>query len=393
MPLRSRNKVVLAKVESTSGTDSIPVVATDALLVNEVSVVPKPNILDSPELRGVLDAGIPVVGVTPVEVTLAVPLKASGAAGTAPETQPLLLACGLAETIRAATGPTTAAGGTATTFTIDTGLNPTWPTTTALGAALIGVPVSLSGNPAIAKLVLITDYTVAAGIATVTVDHMFSPVLSSSTVATIPQTVRYQPSSAQPSSITIYVYVDGLLWKVVGCRGELEVVLKSGEKGMLNFTFQGLYGSKTDVALPAGSTVIVDSARPQAWKNGRMSVGRLQTCIRDFSLKMNNQFPSPDCPNAVEGLDPPEIVSRDLQGTANPMETLVATRDIFGDFRAEIHKPLGAIIGTVAGNRVGLTVRSAKYRSEEQQDRDGFVAVNVPFSATGTDDGFQLSHF
>lgn len=394
--LRSRNKVILVKVEGTSGTDSSPVVATDALLVDSIDVTPKANVLQSNELRGTLDAGIPTIGITPVDIKIVVPLKASGAAGTAPETQPLLLACGLAETTQVAIGPTTATGGTGTTFTIDTGAAPTWPTTTAAGTALLGLVVSLSGNPATAALATIVGYTVSAGIATVTLSRTFSPVLSSSTIATVQSSVRYQPSSAEPPSVTIYDYIDGILWKIVAVRGEMEMALKSGEKGMLTFTMSGLYhptAPKTDVALPANSTVIVDSSRPPVWKNGQSTVGSVLTCMRDFSLKLGNKIAYPSCPNAVEGIDPPEITARDMTGTANAYETLVATRNAFADFRAETKRPITAIVGTVAGNRVGASILAAMYTSETESDDNGFVGVSLPFSATGTDNGFQLAFF
>ena len=80
----------------------------------------------------------------------------------------------------------------------------------------------------------------------------------------------YAPASVSISSLTIYLYLDGLLYKLVGCRGSFNLTLTSGGVGRLSFTFQGLYLSKADAAVPAAT---YDATRPAPFKNGTMLVG------------------------------------------------------------------------------------------------------------------------
>lgn len=97
-----RNVAVLAKIETTYGTDATPTGAANAVLVSEVSVKPM-------EMKTVDRALIrPFLGNSeqlPTEIyngcEFSVELAGSGAAGTAPSIGPLLRACGFSETTAA----------------------------------------------------------------------------------------------------------------------------------------------------------------------------------------------------------------------------------------------------------------------------------------------------
>ena len=97
------DRLLLAKNEAVKGTDIVPTPANDAVRVRmspakEVAgtkisrVVVKPTMGELPHL----------IGKKTIVLTIEVEMKASGAAGTAPEYGPLLRACGLDETIVAA---------------------------------------------------------------------------------------------------------------------------------------------------------------------------------------------------------------------------------------------------------------------------------------------------
>lgn len=98
--LSPKRTVVLAKIESTYNTDSVPVAATDAVKCTNPQIAPvnlrlhqlmetKPSYSKQPR----------IFGGRLFQVTLEVYLKGSGTAGTPPEYGPLLRACGWSETI------------------------------------------------------------------------------------------------------------------------------------------------------------------------------------------------------------------------------------------------------------------------------------------------------
>lgn len=107
MAIRFERKAVLAKIETVYGTDASPAGNANAVLLKNVEVNP----LQGERLpRELLRTGYGnlaglLVG-RHVSLTARVDLAGSGAAGTAPAFGPLLRACGLAETIVAATSVT-----------------------------------------------------------------------------------------------------------------------------------------------------------------------------------------------------------------------------------------------------------------------------------------------
>ena len=100
MPSRyMRNTAILAKIESTYGTDSTPAEATNAILVSNVSINPlNAQNVARDSIRPFLGGSEQLVGVANIEMSFDVELAGSGTAGTPPAFGPLLRACGFVET-------------------------------------------------------------------------------------------------------------------------------------------------------------------------------------------------------------------------------------------------------------------------------------------------------
>lgn len=103
MPLLTRKRLILAKAETTYGTDSSPAGA-DAVLVRNLEITPIESDTVSRDLiRPYLGNSETLLANTRVGITFQVELAGSGTAGTAPRYGSILKACGLAETIVATT--------------------------------------------------------------------------------------------------------------------------------------------------------------------------------------------------------------------------------------------------------------------------------------------------
>lgn len=63
--------------------------------------------------------------------------------------------------------------------------------------------------------------------------------------------VTYNPVSSGHKSCSIYFYVDGLLFKLVGCRGDWKYKLNADGIVVIEFTFTGIFVQPTDTAVPA----------------------------------------------------------------------------------------------------------------------------------------------
>lgn len=97
-----RNTAILAKIETTYGTDATPTEAANALLVSNVSINPlNAQNVSRDLIRPFLGGSEQLVGAANIEMSFDVELAGSGTAGTAPAYGPLLRACGFAETLTA----------------------------------------------------------------------------------------------------------------------------------------------------------------------------------------------------------------------------------------------------------------------------------------------------
>lgn len=102
MTYKTRKRVILAKIETTYGTDASPTGAANAILVRSVSVTPLAGEdIERQLIRPYYGNAQRIAGEKFVELEIQVELAGSGTAGTAPAWGPLLRGCGFAETVDA----------------------------------------------------------------------------------------------------------------------------------------------------------------------------------------------------------------------------------------------------------------------------------------------------
>ncbi len=105
----TRKKFLIAKIESTYGTDPTPVGGSDAVQVTNLEVTPiESDNVQASAYQGFIgnSTRATLVANKRVSVTFDVELAGSGTAGTAPAFGPLLKSCGLSETTVADTSVT-----------------------------------------------------------------------------------------------------------------------------------------------------------------------------------------------------------------------------------------------------------------------------------------------
>lgn len=102
-----RKRTILAKIESTYGTDSVPTGSSNAIQVRNLEISPaESDVLSRDLVRTYLGNSPQLIANTRVNVSFEVEYSGSGTAGTAPQYGPILKACGMSETIVASTSVT-----------------------------------------------------------------------------------------------------------------------------------------------------------------------------------------------------------------------------------------------------------------------------------------------
>jgi len=95
MALLTNKSILLAEVESTYGTDPTPTTSANAVQVFEVEITPEIDMLERRDFGVTLSRLKELGGKRRVTVSFTTEIRGSGTAGTAPEIDPLLEACGL----------------------------------------------------------------------------------------------------------------------------------------------------------------------------------------------------------------------------------------------------------------------------------------------------------
>lgn len=94
----TKQRILLAKEESSYGVDPTPVVASNAVEAKNIKVNVVGDPLDRDLQNNSLSPNSPVMGKRYIEVSFDVEIKGSGTKGTAPRIGDLLEACGMSET-------------------------------------------------------------------------------------------------------------------------------------------------------------------------------------------------------------------------------------------------------------------------------------------------------
>jgi len=106
MALLTRKRLILAKIESTYGTDSTPA-GTEAILVRNLEITPvQSDVVSRDLIRPYLGNYENLLANTRVEVSFEVELAGSGTAGTAPAWDAVIKSCGMSGTVVADTSVT-----------------------------------------------------------------------------------------------------------------------------------------------------------------------------------------------------------------------------------------------------------------------------------------------
>lgn len=381
--VRSRFSAIAAKIEVTQGVDSIagsPVLG-DFILGNGDFQM-NPQAVDDPSFSGALDVIPGVVGSFMPQITINVPLRGTGAGGTAPAFGRLLRACTFEEVVdNVGVAATAATAGTVNTATFPVAFS-------ATAQAYRGVAALLTGNPAAGTTSPITNWT-AGRVATY--GETFGSALTTATLMQIPVNTLYRPTSDESlyRTVTLYLYNDGMLTIFTGCVGSVRFDMRSGGMGMMTYTMRGRFVSTSAVSLPT-ALVAGTAQNPPIWQGGRSQLlGRLAQCS-SLSFDMGVGLMLPENPEAPSGYGSAVPISRAVRTTIDPLMDTTNQVALFNDFIGGTTGTLFAQLGSAAGNRFMLSQPSVRMLQADPNDRQGLRANSITAAANSTDASFFL---
>jgi len=393
-----RKQVLLAKTEVSYGVDPTPTGEANAILATQVSLTP----MDGQDIdRQLNQAWLGRSDTIPDQLTMAmdfrVELAGSGSGGTAPAWAPLLKACRFSETVLSSTGENTIApeyqevGNPTGNFTYvaddpyvgHRGRTVTLECTTAGGSGTAKFTVSAPADGAVAAYnqtdVTMTDATPFAlgGGATIipTVGTSFAQG-DKFTIALEPARVEYAPNSGEAhDSVTLYFYLDGHLFKGLGCRGNVRFLIERGIPYM-NFQMRGLFSPASDSALPPADVTDFMTPRPTGKAYTALTIDSVALTVERFEVDMANAVESRFLVNSEQILVGDRTPTGTLVCEAVPLSTL-------NPFQRATANPktrgvLSLIHGTETGNIVDIDCPSVAFGRTAVGESQRIVTWTIP---------------
>jgi hypothetical protein len=236
----------------------------------------------------------------------------------------------------------------------------------------------------------------AAGSGTAGTAPKFDPLLLScglNSTIVASTSVTYAPISTTPDSCELYHNWDGNKHQGLGSRGTFELTFEAGQIPRFGFTMSGIYVAPTDVAFP--TPTYTNQAAPLAFDStntATVTVASLSACVSAFSLSLGNTvefFDHAGCTKQVR------ITDRMVEGSITiERPDALSTKDFYALAIAGTTGGISFTHGTVAGNRLAVSVPTANFGPPSPVDIRGVAGLEIPFVAlhtAGSSDEFSLA--
>lgn len=202
--------------------------------------------------------------------------------------------------------------------------------------------------------------------------------------------VTWVPASSAIPSLTIACYHDGVIKKMVGCRGTVKFIHKNGEPVMMEFEFTGVFHGWITGALLSG--ISHESTVPPKFQSVSLLMHGYATTISALEFDMANTVSLRDDANSSGGLLSAVITERNPVGTFDPEAVLIATHDFMARLIAGTLAAFTETIGSADGNKFVITAPKVQYVKVDPADRNGIATNDVAFelSLDSGDDEFSI---
>lgn len=221
------------------------------------------------------------------------------------------------------------------------------------------------------------------------------PLLRASSFAetiTATASVSYTLVSTAQESATLYFYLDGKLMKMTGALGTKTGDLSVGNYGKFSFSFTGHTYQATDATI---ATPTYNSQIPPVLVSVPFTIDSYAATITGLKYDTGVQVAKPGSISAADGYGRLTVTGRNVTGSIDPEDVLVATHDFEAKWRAGTAMALTTgVIGSTAGNRYKIDMPSVAYNDAPSLgEREGIATLDMKFisQALTTDNDLTIT--
>jgi len=408
-PLLTKRAVVLAKIEGTYNVDPTPLPTLDAILVEDPDYMVDSTINERNFSRFDLDSLQHKVGRKLASMKFKHEWRTNGRVNSGLSADVcklgrLLRACGFSET---AIASGTSQVGAVNVPDENTGAAITWAASAGWAAltqpVLYTVVVTTGGASGTAKCSITPDPLSVAKAVDVAQTNVtltsaavvnlksggggatITPTWSGNLVVgdrfevwVYPVGILYMPVSSAVSSLTLYMYLDGILHKMTGALGTMSMSAEAGGYASAEFTFTGQYVAPVDAAIPV--TARFESQQPATVELSDLMIDNFAAVVAGtWSVDLGNTISPRTDVNNADGYNGVRLVSRDVKGQVDPeMTPISGGYDWWSTMAASTGLVFRNKVGQVAGNRIWTLGQNVQLGDLGYGDRESIRTLDVP---------------
>ena len=384
MAKSQRKRVLLAKLETTYGTDSSPT-STNAILCSDLNLSP---IAGNDVDRNFIKAWYGSSGKLRVEsfgkLTFKTELAGSGTAGTAPQWNELIRSCNFSGTAISSAVTGSAQAGAASTITLAAGAS-------ANDNEYVGLKISLTSGTGSGQTNEIIAYNGTTKVATVRTAWTTNPAASTgySIAAGYIYTLNSNFSKTASTSATIYCAYDGTKHVLLGARGTFSLELSVKGIPMISWEFIGILGTASETTNPTVDYTGWQVPVPALTANtGDFTILNLDNVVMEsLSIAINNELSY----RTLVGDESVLISNRNITGNTRIEAPAISTYNFFDKVQQGTQDKFYVRHGSTAGNTIVLAspkiqVTSAEYAESAGSTMLDLQTVFIPSATVGNDE-------
>jgi hypothetical protein len=197
-------------------------------------------------------------------------------------------------------------------------------------------------------------------------------------VSVTPTGFMYTPVSQNFESVTLYLYLDGILHKITGARGTFTMAAEAGNYGKMTFEFMGNRVDPIDAQLPV--TAVYESTLPPQFHLAQVRMDSEDITIKSFSFDQKNTLAPRDDANSLNGYAGIRITDRDPSGGVDPEVTFLGDFDFWGRMKNSTSMQFSLQFGSTAGNTIWVKAPKVQYTKLSYKDRAGIRVYDAGLS-------------
>lgn len=197
-----------------------------------------------------------------------------------------------------------------------------------------------------------------------------------------------KPISDNQEALTLELQQDGYAWSITGAMGTFEVVCEASRAGYLDFNFTGAKSTYGYKAMTTGITY--QTEQPPILQGAALTINEVTPVVHSARLVLgNNVVLRPDGNATSTGYLASYIPGREPKINLTVEMQSAATLDVFGLLSSGSKVPISWRVGTATGKIIWISAYLCQLINISVGDSDGLATVDLEFKCTGGVNGSE----